>query len=61
MIILDENIPEDQRQLLRSWRVPARQIGFEVGRPSMQDEEILPFLHRLKKSTFFTRGWWLNL
>jgi hypothetical protein len=30
MIILDENIPEDQRQLLRSWRVPVRQIGFEV-------------------------------
>jgi len=55
MIILDENIPEDQRQLLRSWRVPARQIGFGVGRPGMQDEEILPLLHRLERSTFFTR------
>ena len=55
MTILDENIPEDQRQLLRSWRVPARQIGFEVGRPGMQDGEILPLLHRLGKSTFFTR------
>jgi len=55
MIILDENIPEDQRQLLRSWRLPVRQIGVEVGRPGMQDEEILPLLHRLEKSTFFTR------
>jgi hypothetical protein len=55
MIILDENIPEDQRQLLRSWRVPVRQIGVEVGHPGMQDEEILPLLHRVEKSTFFTR------
>jgi hypothetical protein len=55
MTILDENIPEDQRQLLRSWRVPARQIGFEVGRPGMKDDEIIPLLHRLEKSTFFTR------
>ena len=50
MTILDENIPEDQRQLLRSWRVPARQIGFEVGRPGMKDDEIIPLLHRLEKS-----------
>jgi hypothetical protein len=55
MTILDENIPEDQRQLLRSWRIRARQIGFEVGRPGMKDEEIIPLLHRLEKSTFFTR------
>lgn len=43
MIILDENFPESQRQLLRGWRVPLRQIGYEVGRKGMQDEKILPF------------------
>ncbi len=38
MIILDENFPESQRQLLRGWRVPPiRQIGYEVGRSGMQD------------------------
>ena len=55
MIILDENIPEDQRQLLRSWRIRVRQIGFEVGRPGLTGEEIIPLLHGLGKSTFFTR------
>jgi hypothetical protein len=28
MIILDENIVGSQRQLLRSWRISIRQIGF---------------------------------
>ena len=27
MIVLDENIPEDQRLLLRSWRIRAYQVG----------------------------------
>ena len=55
MIILDENIPEDQRQLLRSWDIRVRQIGHEVGRQGMQDENIIPLLHRMESSTFFTR------
>ena len=55
MTILDENIPEDQRQLLRSWRVRARQIGVEIGRPGLQDDEIISLLHRLERSTFLTR------
>ncbi|HMD86248.1 MAG TPA: hypothetical protein VKO18_16265 [Terriglobia bacterium] len=55
MNILDENIPEDQRQLLRGWRIPARQIGHEVGRSGMQDGEIIPLLHQMESSTFFTR------
>jgi hypothetical protein len=53
--ILDENIVESQRQLLRSWRVPARQIGRELGRPGMQDEEVIPLLRRTRRVTFFTR------
>lgn len=42
MIVLDENFTESQRQLLRGWRVWVRQIGFEVGRAGMKDEEIPP-------------------
>ena len=55
MNILDENIPEDQRQLLRSWRIRARQVGHETGRRGMQDAEIIPLLHRMERATFFTR------
>ncbi len=50
MNILDENISEDQRQLLRGWRIRARQIGHEVGRPGMQDGEIIPLLHGMESS-----------
>ena len=55
MNILDENIPESQRQLLRSWRIRVRQIGYEVGRGGMKDDRIIPLLHLLKRPTFFTR------
>ena len=54
MIILDENFPESQRQLLQGWRLSIRQIGYEVGRSGMQDEEIVPFLLQRRRSTFFT-------
>jgi len=53
--ILDENIPANQRQLLESWRVHVRQIGFSVGRRGMQDEELIPFLLGQRRPTFFTR------
>lgn len=55
MIILDENILEDQRQLLLSWRLGARHIGHDLGRKGLPDEEIVPFLYTLRRSTFFTR------
>ena len=55
MNILDENIPESQRQLLRSWRIHIQQIGYEIGHKGMKDKEIISFLHQLHKSTFFTR------
>ena len=55
MNVLDENIPDSQRQLLRGWRVRVRQIGHEVGHQGMKDEEIIPFLHQLGPVTFFTR------
>ena len=55
MIILDENIPESQRQLLRSWRIKVHQIGHEVGSQGMKDVEIIRLLHKLRYVTFFTR------
>lgn len=55
MNILDENIPKNQRQLLESWRIRIRQIGFNIGQRGMQDEEIIPFLLQQRRPTFFTR------
>lgn len=55
MIVLDENVPDNQRGLLRTWRVRAHQIGLDVGRPGMSDAEIVPLLHSLTRPTFFTR------
>ena len=54
MNILDENILEDQRQLLSGWRVPFRQVGYEVGRTGMKDDEVIPLLLGLRRPTFFT-------
>jgi len=56
LIILDHNIPEDQVEQLRRWRIRFQQIGFEVGRPEWDDQqEILRYLHQVKRCTFFTR------
>jgi hypothetical protein len=55
MNVLDENIVEGQRELLAYWRIRVRQIGVELGRLSMTDEEIIPLLHGLRSVTFFTR------
>ena len=54
MNVLDENILKDQRQLLLDWRISVRQIGFNVGRKGIQDEEIIPLLLQLQRPTFFT-------
>jgi hypothetical protein len=53
--ILDENIIESQRRLLRSWHVTVRHLGYDLGRQVIKDREILPFLHQLRHPTFFTR------
>lgn len=55
MNVLDENIPNSQRQLLRSWRIGVHQIGHELRRQGMKDEEIISLLHGLPLVTFFTR------
>lgn len=54
MIIIDENFPDSQRQLLRGWRISFKQVAVEIGRGGMKDDEIIPMLHQLKQVTFFT-------
>ena len=55
MIVLDENIVDGQRLLLESRKIAARQIGLDVGRKGVKDEEIVVLLHRLRQPTFITR------
>jgi hypothetical protein len=53
--LLDENIRDDQRDLLKRWRIPFRQVGKEISRSGIKDENLIPLLHRLKRVTFFTQ------
>lgn len=55
MNVLDENILDSQRVLLRSWRIALRQIVHDTGRKGMTDKDILPFLLTLRRPTFSTR------
>jgi hypothetical protein len=56
MNILDENIPESQRQLLKGWRIQAQQVGQGLGHKGMKDEEqLIPLLHSLRQPVLFTR------
>jgi hypothetical protein len=55
VIVLDENIVDAQRLLLEGWNVDARQVGLDVGRKGLKDEEIVVLLRRLRQPTFFTR------
>ena len=38
MNVLDENVPESQRTLLRHKRIAIRQIGVDLGRKGMNDD-----------------------
>ncbi|MGA2540629.1 MAG: hypothetical protein ABSG78_03585 [Verrucomicrobiota bacterium] len=55
MNLLDENFPDDQRSLLRAWRIPFREIGLHAGRFGVKDDNIFPLLHRQRQVTFFTQ------
>jgi hypothetical protein len=54
MKILDENVPESQRLLLERRRIAVKQIGVDIGRKGLDDEDIIPLLRRLNRPTFFT-------
>ena len=55
MNLLDENIIASQRELVNSWRIPVRQIGHDFAEKGLQDDQIIPLLHRHRRTTFFTR------
>lgn len=55
MIVLDENITRDQRELLLAWGAHVRQIGVDVGRSGLLDSDIIPLLLKQRDCTFFTR------
>jgi hypothetical protein len=56
MNLLDENITAPEREKLRRLKIPFKQIAKEVGRQGLKDaNELLPLLHRLKGTTFFSR------
>jgi hypothetical protein len=54
MNVLDENIPESQPTVLGTKRIALRQIGQELGRLGMKDDQLIPLLHQLDRPTFFT-------
>lgn len=54
MIVLDENFPESQRLLLRSWRIRFRQVGYEIGPRGIKDDDIITLLLQLRRPTFFS-------
>ena len=55
MNVLDENIIASQREKLRQWGIPFRQIGHELANRGAKDPQIILLLLRLKQPTFFTR------
>jgi hypothetical protein len=55
MIILDENIPARQREPLEGWHIRTRQIGIDVARKGIQDDEIIPYLQHHHNPTFVIR------
>lgn len=54
MILLDENIRQDQAIQLHRRHIPARFLVDDFARSGIQDRDIIPLLHRLKKPVFFT-------
>jgi len=53
--LLDENFPADQATLLRRWRIPHRQFGRDFSLLGVQDADIIPLLHRIRRATLFTQ------
>jgi hypothetical protein len=53
--VLDENVTRDQADLLQHWGIRFRSISRDYHRQGMQDDNIIPFLLRLKQPTLLTR------
>lgn len=55
MNLLDENFPKDQIPLLRATGLLVRQLGKDIAALGIQDDNILPVLHRYRNITFLTQ------
>jgi len=55
VIFLDENIFADQRELLQKRRISLRQIGVDLEKKGLGDDQIISLLHRVARPTLFTR------
>ncbi len=55
MIVVDENVTAPQRDLLTTWKIRFRQIGRDVGRVGMTDQDIVPLLRKIRPATLFTK------
>jgi hypothetical protein len=55
LIVLDEHILDSQRLALEASRASAKQIGVDIGRKGMKDDEIIVLLRRLRNLNVFTR------
>jgi hypothetical protein len=53
--VLDENIPRDQADILKSWRVQSRSISRDLAHQGISDSAILPLLLKLKRPTLLSR------
>jgi hypothetical protein len=53
--VLDENVTRDQADLLRQWGIRFRSLSRDFRRQGMPDDNVLPFLLRLKQPTLLTR------
>ena len=54
MLVLDENLPASQRQLLRKWRIHFRIVGVDVAVRGTDDEILISAFHHLPQATFFS-------
>ena len=55
MNVLDENVTRDQADLLLQWGIRFRSISRDLHCQGMHDDNIVPFLLRLKQPTLLTR------
>src|SRR6266566_3547348 len=51
MLVLDENLPADQRHWLRKRRIRVRCVGVDLAAFGDDDENLIPLLHRLPRPT----------
>jgi len=54
LTLLDENLPDGQRQQMIKLGIAVRQVGFEWRRKGLSDDNIVAALRREKRLTFLT-------